>query len=320
MSNNDGKTAAGPTEAVKSKKTATTEPEDVTNAAALAAPGSDEVDPSPDDPVPPGAVRKTYQVGPIEVKPGQNNIASRAARCPSPTERLDRAHRAEPPPRRRHRPARRRHPPPPRRLAQPQPQGPHRPGLPERFFAAGEEKTISSSPAGYGYPSRRPTSWSSTTCSTTSRPSARRSGSPTTSTSSRHAPAAADIKPAARSGWTCRTADLPGVRRDQGQRRDGRTPTPTTPTKPYGDGRRRTTGRSRPTACCRDRRPPPPRRPADRPLLERAGADGRREASDEGGAARHRPPVLVGGELLRAGRRRVVGRVDASRRRTSASR
>lgn len=29
-----------------------------------------------------------------------------------------------------------------------------RPGLPERFFAAGEEKTIMTLPRGFGYPSR----------------------------------------------------------------------------------------------------------------------------------------------------------------------
>ena len=86
-SDGDGKTATGPTEQVASKKTTTTtEPKDVTNAAALAAKGSDEVDPSPDDPVQPGAVRKTYEVGPIEVKPGQNNISYQGGQVPKPEE------------------------------------------------------------------------------------------------------------------------------------------------------------------------------------------------------------------------------------------
>ena len=83
----DGKAATGPTEQVANKKdTTTTEPKDVTNAAALAMKGSKEVDPSPDDPLLPGAVRKTYEVGPIEVKPGQNNISYQGGQVPKPEE------------------------------------------------------------------------------------------------------------------------------------------------------------------------------------------------------------------------------------------
>ena len=157
----DGKAATGPTEQVANKKdTTTTEPKDVTNAAALAMKGSNEIDPSPDDPLLPGAVRKTYEVGPIEVKPGQNNIAYQGGQVPKPevsgwivriAPNLRREDGTVPPVDVIHL---------------------HhgvwlnmsrkdmtRPGLPERFFAAGEEKTIFTAPDGYGYPYKTTDKW-----------------------------------------------------------------------------------------------------------------------------------------------------------------
>lgn len=135
-----------------SAPTTTVAPLEVTNAAALARPGSDEIDPSPDDPVIPGAVRTTYEVGPIDVRPGQNNIDYAGAQVPKPTEpgwivrmapNIRRADGTVPPVDVIHL---------------------HHgvwlneshadltaPSLPERFMAAGEEKTIFTASPGYGY-------------------------------------------------------------------------------------------------------------------------------------------------------------------------
>jgi plastocyanin len=157
----DGKAATGPTEQVANKKdTTTTEPKDVTNAAALAMKGSKEIDPSPDDPLLPGAVRKTYEVGPIEVKPGQNNISYQGGQVPKPEEsgwivrmapNIRREDGTVPPVDVIHL---------------------HhgvwlnmsrkdmtRPGLPERFMAAGEEKTVFTAPDGYGYRFEKTDKW-----------------------------------------------------------------------------------------------------------------------------------------------------------------
>jgi hypothetical protein len=160
-SDGDGKTATGPTEQVASKKTTTTtEPKDVTNAAALAAKGSDEVDPSPDDPVQPGAVRKTYEVGPIEVKPGQNNISYQGGQVPKPEEsgwivrmapNIRREDGTVPPVDVIHL-----HHGVWLNLSR---KDATQPGLPERWAAAGEEKTISSTPAGYGYRVEKTDKW-----------------------------------------------------------------------------------------------------------------------------------------------------------------
>jgi plastocyanin len=130
----------------------TTSTIDVTNAAALARPGSDEIDPSPDDPLIPGAVRTTYEVGPIDVRPGQNNIDFYGDEVPKPTEpgwivrmapNIRRADGTVPPVDVIHlhhgvwlNSAQ-------RDLTYP--------GFPERFMAAGEEKTIFTAPEGYGY-------------------------------------------------------------------------------------------------------------------------------------------------------------------------
>jgi plastocyanin len=157
----DGKAATGPTEQVANKKdTTTTEPKDVTNAAALAMKGSKEIDPSPDDPLLPGAVRKTYEVGPIEVKPGQNNISYQGGEVPKPEEsgwivrmapNIRREDGTVPPVDVIHL---------------------HhgvwlnmsrkdmtRSGLPERFMAAGEEKTVFTAPDGYGYRFEKTDNW-----------------------------------------------------------------------------------------------------------------------------------------------------------------
>jgi plastocyanin len=157
----DGKQATGPTEQVANKKdTTTTAPKDVTNAAALAAKGAKEIDPSPDDPVRPGATRKTYEIGPIEVKPGQNNIAYQGGNVEKPSEsgwivrmapNIRRADGTVPPVDVIHlhhgvwlNTSR---------------QDLTRPSLPERFMAAGEEKTIYTSPEGYGYRFEKTDNW-----------------------------------------------------------------------------------------------------------------------------------------------------------------
>ena len=95
----DGKAATGPTEQVANKKdTTTTEPKDVTNAAALAMKGSEEIDPSPDDPLQPGRrpqdLRGRADRG--EAGPEQHLVPGR----PGPEargERLDRPHGAQHP-------------------------------------------------------------------------------------------------------------------------------------------------------------------------------------------------------------------------------
>ena len=125
---------------------------DVTNAAALARPGSDEIDPSPDDPLVPGAIRTTYEVGPIDVRPGQNNIDYSGAQVPKPTEpgwivrmapNIRRADGTVPPVDVIHL-----HHGVWLNASQRDLSAPR---LPERFMAAGEEKTIFTAPAGYGY-------------------------------------------------------------------------------------------------------------------------------------------------------------------------
>lgn len=152
--------AADPTTPAKAEKSTTTAPRAVTNAEAVKAKGSDQVDPSPDDAVVPGAKRIKYEVGPIEVKPGQNNIDYTGAKVPRPKEsgwivriapNIRRADGTVPPVDVIHL---------------------HhgvwlnssrkdltRPELPERFMAAGEEKTIFTSPPGYGYRYEKDDRW-----------------------------------------------------------------------------------------------------------------------------------------------------------------
>ena len=65
--------------------------------------------------------RMTYQVGPFNIIPGQNEIGFRTDRREAAGRRLDHAHPAGPHLRRRHGAGRRRDPPPPRRLAEPRP-------------------------------------------------------------------------------------------------------------------------------------------------------------------------------------------------------
>ncbi|MBI2708434.1 MAG: hypothetical protein HYX34_01865 [Actinobacteria bacterium] len=114
--------------------------------------GSTSIDPSPSDPVAPGATRIRYEVGPIDIKPGQNNIAFTAGDVPKPPQsgwitrmapNIRYADGTVPPVDVIHlhhgvwlNASR-------RDLT--------KSSLPERFMAAGEEKTIQSMPAGYGY-------------------------------------------------------------------------------------------------------------------------------------------------------------------------
>ena len=147
---------------------------------------------------------------------------------------------------------------------------PTAPALPERFFAAGEEKTSMTLPPGYGYPYKADRQLAPQLHDP--QPHARpptRCGSPTTSTSSpRPSPAAQGIKPA-RPIWmdVAERRDLPGVRRAQGRghrrhvhvpRRRHR-PVRRRPAEERVDGRPRRRAR-------RHRRPPAPRRAARRPL------------------------------------------------------
>ena len=157
-------------------------------------------------------------------------------------------------------PARRRDPPAPRRLAEPVAPTPPRP-LPERFFAAGEEKTTIALPAGLRLPLQgRPTTGDQLH---DPQPHARRRtrcGSPTTSTSSRRPRRRRQAsRPCSRSGWTCRTASVyPVFDVLKGTGTNGSSRTPTRPTDPYTaasaaqrvDGRPATACSSRPPATC----------------------------------------------------------------------
>ena len=175
----------------------------------------------------------------------------RAPTCPQPEgRRLDRRHPPQPRSAPTARvPPRRRHPPAPRRLAEPRRAGRDvDPGLPERFFAAGEEKTHIELPAGLRLRVQdhrhagsqlhapQPHCRSRTRC-----------GSPTTSTSSpRRRPRPPSIKPAAPDlDGRAERRDLPGVRRAQGQRHQRRVHLPRRrrPTRTKA-ARRRTSGPS----------------------------------------------------------------------------
>lgn len=124
----------------------------VSNADALARPGAAEIDPSPDDPVAPGATRTTFEVGPIDVKPGQNNIDYAGGEVSKPdvpgwivrmAPNIRRADGTVPPVDVIHL-----HHGVWLNASQKDLTAPR---LPERFMAAGEEKTIYNAPTGYGY-------------------------------------------------------------------------------------------------------------------------------------------------------------------------
>lgn len=158
--NDDGRAGAeGTDRTTTTAASTTTKPAFLSNADALKAAGSKQIDPSPSDPVAPGATRVTYEVGPIDVKPGQNNIDF-VGRVPKPNvdgwivrmaPNIRRADGTVPPVDVIHlhhgvwlnfsR----------RDLTSP--------GLPERFMAAGEEKTIYTSPPGYAYKFQKNDQW-----------------------------------------------------------------------------------------------------------------------------------------------------------------
>lgn len=119
-----------------------------------------EGDPMNLDPVRPGAERIRFSYGPLEVKPGQNNIEFSAGDVPKPTEdgwitrispNLIREDGTVPPVDVVHlhhavwlNTSR---------------QDPTVPRLPQRLFAAGEEKTIATAPEGYGYRHQADDTW-----------------------------------------------------------------------------------------------------------------------------------------------------------------
>jgi plastocyanin len=138
----------------------------VTDVPATDAPVPSTELPSPDTtylvdlPPQPGAQRLTFEVGPIDVRPGQNNIDYEFMQVPRPEvdgyitrikpdlryadgtiPAVDVIHLH--------------HGVWLNRSAQ----DATRPGLPERFFAAGEEKTVSFLPPGYGYPYKTTDYW-----------------------------------------------------------------------------------------------------------------------------------------------------------------
>ena len=165
-------------------------------------------------------------------------------------------------------------------------------------------------PAGYGYPYKTTDSWLLNYMIHNLTPKPTRCGSPTTSTSSRDVAGGGKASRPSRPIWmdVQNGEHLPGVRRAQGQRHDGKFTYPDDATDPYERPARRTSGRSTDDGVLsRPRRPPAPRRPARRPL---AAAPARRHRSrPKLGPATPRTSS-VGGEVLRAGGRGVVGRVD----------
>ena len=120
--------------------------------------GSPE-DPLNQDPVRPGATRQHFEIGPITVHPGQNNIEFKAAQVPHPTEdgwivRISPNLRKEdgtvPPVDVIHL-----HHAVWLNLARQDPTS----ALPERIFAAGEEKSIATLPEGFGYRTEASDPW-----------------------------------------------------------------------------------------------------------------------------------------------------------------
>ena len=112
-----------------------------------------------------GAKRLTYEIGPFNIVPGQNEIGYEPITEKPQVDGWITRIRPDLIYMNGKVPARGRDPPPPRRVAQPGPPATAtRPGLPELFFAAGEEKTIVQLPEGLRLPpTRRRTAGSSTT-------------------------------------------------------------------------------------------------------------------------------------------------------------
>ena len=197
--------------------------------------------------------------------------------------------------------------------------------LPERFFAAGEEKTIFQLPQGYGYAYKAADKWLINYMIHNLTPTPDQvwitydiDFIPAT------APAAQGIRPVAPDlDGRAERRDLPGVRRAAGRRRrTASTPTPTGRRQPVRTARQTNLWTvDRDGVLVGDRRPPAPGRPARRPVTA-PGAAARRRARPLQHAARkrcgarplgrrrHRAPLPVDGRLLRAGRRGLVGRGD----------
>ena len=142
--------------------------------------------------------------------------------------------------------------------------------FPERFFAAGEEKTTTEFPPGYGYPYKATDHWVLNYMLHNLTPTGRaRCGSPTTSTSSpRPRRRRRASSPRARSGWTCRTAAVyPVFDVLKGTGTNGTFTYPDHATDPYHGGAAEERVDRRPgRRARRHRRPPPPRRAARRPV------------------------------------------------------
>ena len=94
-----------------------------------------------------------FEYGPIEIRPGQNIIDTNTYAIPQPPgRRLDRRLQAEPAIGQRQGAGGRRDPPAPRRVGERDALAiATAPLFPERFIAAGEEKTALDLPPGYGY-------------------------------------------------------------------------------------------------------------------------------------------------------------------------
>jgi plastocyanin len=137
---------------------ATLAPLGATASASHKAPSKTSSLPIVSDPVPAGAQRLHFEVGPITVQPGQNNVST-AVRIPEPTvdgwivgmsTNLRRADGTVPPVDVVHL-----HHAVWANISRPNTTSPG----PDRFFAAGEEKTIMQLPAGYGYPFHATDRW-----------------------------------------------------------------------------------------------------------------------------------------------------------------
>ena len=202
-----------------------------------------------------GAITLHCSAGPFDIQPGQNNIDTKRSHPATGERRLDRGHPPRPavyataP-----MPRRRRGAPASRRVAQPQ-RGRPTAGLPQRFFAAGEEKTAHGVPSAVRLSYKTNDHWVLNYMLHNLTPKPRRCGSPTTidfipadaPEADRH-----DACPPGVDGCAERQG-LPGVRRVP-RAGDG-TPSPTpTSDDPTPAVARRTNGPS--IATARSSRPP----------------------------------------------------------------
>ena len=159
-----GPVTTGPTAPTTAPPTSSTAAVPTTSAATTVAPTTtvptSSEGPSPDPAAPPGTIRYRFRYGPIEVAPGQNVIRFSPGQVPQPPVDGYIVRLA-----------------PDLLLADGKPPGVDvlhlhhgvwlnrsrpdatMPMLPERFFAAGEEKTVTEIPTGFGYPYKATDGW-----------------------------------------------------------------------------------------------------------------------------------------------------------------